>query len=166
MLRTLALATCVAAISLATTVRADEPWRSQLEVGDFDVFHKADSAAFDLQLRPGWRLWDFIGTFAGVMASAKGAVYGYGGFTFDLKLTDHWLITEDEAVGIYGDGSDKKLGNDVEFRSGIGVGYEFDNGWRAGVAIHHISNAGLGKRNPGVEIGAFTLAVPLFGPSH
>jgi lipid A 3-O-deacylase len=165
MFRALALAACVAAISLTTTVRADEPWRSQLEVGDFDVFHKADSAAFDLQLRPGWRWWDF-GTFAGVMATTKGAVYGYGGFTFDLKLTDHWLITPDAAVGFYSDGSDKKLGNNAEFRTGIAVDYQFDNGWRAGVALHHISNAGLGKHNPGVEIGAFTLAVPLFGPSR
>ena len=40
-----------------------------------------------------------------------------------------------------------------EFRSGIGAAYEFDNGWRLGADIHHISNAGLDRKNPAVEIG-------------
>src|ERR1700722_14523006 len=98
MFRGLMLAAGAAVLSFATAARADDDlWRSQLEVGSFDVFHKADSAAFDLQLRPGWRLWDF-GVFAGAMATTKNAYYGYGGFTFDLKLTDHWMILPDAAV--------------------------------------------------------------------
>ena len=56
---------------------------------------------------------------------------------------------------------DKVLGNNAEFRTGLGVAYQFDDGWRLGADFHHISNAGLGKKNPGVEIAALTLAVPL-----
>lgn len=164
MYRHVAFAACVAAVSFALPVRAeDEPWRSQLEVGSFNAFHDPKSTAFDLQLRPGWR-WLNFGTFAGVMGTTKGALYAYGGFTFDLKLDDHWIITPDAAVGYYSNGSGKKLGNESEFRTGIALDYQFDNSWRAGVALHHISNAGLGKLNPGVEIGAVTLAIPLFGP--
>jgi hypothetical protein len=165
MIRRVLIAACAAAISLAGTARAeDDLWRSQFEAGSFDVFHKADSAAFDLQLRPGWRLWDF-GVFAGGMYTTKGALMGYTGVTFDLHVTDHILILPDVAVGYYSGGSDKVLSFKAvpEFRSGIGAAYEFDNGWRLGADIHHISNAGLDRKNPGVEIAAVTLAIPLFG---
>jgi outer membrane protein OmpA-like peptidoglycan-associated protein len=162
MFRGLMLAAGAAAISCATAAHADDLWRSQFEVGSFDVFHKANSETFDLQLRPGWRLWDF-GVFAGGMYTTKNAYMGYAGITYDLRITDHILILPDAAVGFYQHGDDKNLGNTAEFRTGIGVAYEFDNGWRLGADIHHISNAGLSKRNPGVEIAAITLAVPLFG---
>jgi outer membrane protein OmpA-like peptidoglycan-associated protein len=164
MFRGLMLAASAVAISCAGAAHADDLWRSQFEAGDFDVFHKSDSAAFDLQLRPGWRLWDF-GVFAGGMYTTKGALMGYGGITFDLHVTDHILILPDAAVGYYSRGGDKVLsfGSTAEFRTGIGVAYEFDNGWRLGADIHHISNAGLDKKNPGVEIAAVTLSVPLFG---
>jgi hypothetical protein len=165
MKRGLLIAAAAAAVSIATGARADDDvWRSQLETGMFDVFHKADSAAFDLQVRPGWRLWDF-GVFAGGMYTTKGALMGYTGVTFDLHLTDHILILPDAAVGYYSPGSDKVLSFKAvpEFRTGIGAAYQFDNGWRLGADIHHISNAGLDKKNPGVEIAGVTLAIPLFG---
>lgn len=154
-----------AAISVSMgTARADDLWRSQLEVGGFDVFHDIKSASFDLQIRPGWRLWNF-GVFAGGMVTTREALMGYAGITYDLHVTDNILILPDAAVGYYSRGSDKVLsyGSTAEFRTGIGVAYEFDNGWRLGANFHHISNAGLDKKNPGVEIAALTLAVPLFG---
>ena len=67
MIRGLIFAAGAAFVSMTATAQAaDDLWRSQLEVGMFDVFHKANSASFDLQLRPGWRLWDF-GVMAGGM---------------------------------------------------------------------------------------------------
>jgi outer membrane protein OmpA-like peptidoglycan-associated protein len=165
MFRGLMLAAGAAVLSFATAAHAeDDLWRSQLEVGSFDVFHKANSEAFDLQLRPGWRLWDF-GVFAGGMATTKGALMGYGGFTLDVHLTDNIVISPDAAAGFYSRGDDKVLSfhDTAEFRTGIGVSWEFDNGWRLGADIHHISNAGLDKKNPGVEIAALTLNIPLFG---
>jgi outer membrane protein OmpA-like peptidoglycan-associated protein len=165
MIRGLMIAAGIAAVSFATAAHAeDDLWRSQLEVGSFDVFHKANSAAFDLQIRPPWRLWDF-GVFLGGMVTTKSALYGYGGFTLDIHLTDNIVISPDAAVGYYSRGEDKVLafGSPAEFRTGIGAEWEFDNGWRLGAAIHHISNAGLDKKNPGVEIAALTLNIPLFG---
>jgi outer membrane protein OmpA-like peptidoglycan-associated protein len=165
MLRGLTLAASAAVLVCVNAAKADDDlWRSQLEVGSFDVFHAAKSASFDLQLRPGWRLWDF-GVFLGGMVTTKGALMGYGGFTFDLHVTDNILILPDAAVGYYSRGGDKVLseGSVAEFRTGIGVAYEFDNGWRLGADFHHISNAGMDKKNPGVEIAALTLAIPLFG---
>jgi outer membrane protein OmpA-like peptidoglycan-associated protein len=165
MIRGLLVAASVALVSMASTARAeDDLWRSQLEVGMFDVFHKANSESFDLQLRPGWRLWDF-GVMAGGMVTTKGALMGYGGFTLDIPVTDNFFIVADASAGYYSRGDDKVLsfGSTAEFRTGGGVAYEFDNGWRLGADIHHISNAGLDKKNPGVEIAAMTLSIPLFG---
>jgi outer membrane protein OmpA-like peptidoglycan-associated protein len=165
MFRGLMLAAGAAVLSFATAAHAeDDLWRSQLEVGSFDVFHKADSASFDLQLRPPWRLWDF-GVFVGGMVTTKSALMGYGGFTLDIPVTDNFFIVADAAAGYYSRGDDKVLsfGSTAEFRTGGGVAYEFDNGWRLGADFHHISNAGLDKKNPGVEIAALTLSIPLFG---
>jgi hypothetical protein len=166
MFRGLMLAAAGAAVlSFATAAHAeDDLWRSQLEVGSFDVFHKANSESFDLQLRPGWRLWDF-GVMIGGMATTKGALMGYGGFTLDIPVIDNFFIVADATAGYYSRGNDKVLsfGSTAEFRTGGGVAYEFDNGWRLGADFHHISNAGLDKKNPGVEIAAITLSVPLFG---
>jgi outer membrane protein OmpA-like peptidoglycan-associated protein len=165
MMRGLMFAAGAAVLSLASVAHADDDlWRSQLEVGSFDVFHKADSASFDLQLRPGWRLWDF-GVFIGGMVTTKSALMGYGGFTFDLPVTDNFFIVADASVGYYSRGNDKLLafGDPAEFRLGGGVAYEFDNGWRLGAVMHHISNNGQDKKNPGVEIAALTLSIPLFG---
>src|SRR5271154_939738 len=118
MFRGLMLAAGAAVLSFATAAHAeDDLWRSQLEVGLFDVFHKADSESFDLQLRPGWRLWDF-GVFVGGFATTKGALMGYGGFTLDVHLTDNIVISPDAAVGYYSRGDDKVLafGSPAEFR--------------------------------------------------
>jgi hypothetical protein len=164
MFRNKVLVACVVFLAVSAAARADEPWRSQLEVGGFDIFHKSNSESFDLQLRPGWRLWNF-GVFAGGMATTKNAYMGYAGITYDLHVTNHILILPDAAVGYYSHGNDKILSvkSTAEFRTGIGAAYEFDNGWRLGADIHHISNAGIDKKNPGVEIAGITLAIPLFG---
>jgi outer membrane protein OmpA-like peptidoglycan-associated protein len=165
MFRGLMLAAGAAVLSFATAAHAeDDLWRSQLEVGSFDVFHKADSASFDLQLRPPWRLWDF-GVFVGGMVTTKSALMGYGGFTLDVPVTDNFFVVADASVGYYSRGDDKVLafGAPAEFRLGGGVAYEFDNGWRLGAVLHHISNNGQDKKNPGVEIAALTLSIPLFG---
>ena len=55
------------------------------------------------------------------------------------------------AVGAYEDGDQIRMGNTIEFRSGADIMYKFRNNVRVGVGIFHISNAGLGYRNPGSE---------------
>ena len=44
------------------------------------------------------------------------------------------------------------MDDSVEFLSQLELGYLFDNNHRIGIAGGHISNAGLGDRNPGTEI--------------
>ena len=43
-------------------------------------------------------------------------------------------------------------GHEIEFRSGIEVGYQNRNGWRYAMSYDHRSNTGIyGGENPGVE---------------
>jgi hypothetical protein len=39
----------------------------------------------------------------------------------------------------------------IEFRSSIKASWQFDDSSRFGVDLSHISNAGLGSRNPGAN---------------
>ncbi|WP_010137179.1 acyloxyacyl hydrolase [Oceanicola sp. S124] len=63
--------------------------------------------------------------------------------------------------GLYAQGSGPDLGNVIEFRSGIEVGFEGRNGWRYGLLYDHRSNAELSSVNPGLETLQFRVSVPL-----
>ncbi|MGH7126628.1 MAG: acyloxyacyl hydrolase [Stellaceae bacterium] len=52
------------------------------------------------------------------------------------------------------------LGSWWEFRTGAELDYRFADNRRVGVGLYHMSNAGLGKENPGVELATFVLTVP------
>ncbi|WP_157879134.1 acyloxyacyl hydrolase [Pararhodospirillum photometricum] len=65
------------------------------------------------------------------------------------------------ALGYYQRGGGRDLGYPLEFRSGLEIGWRFDGGMRAGVAMHHLSNANIGDRNPGVEELSLNLSIPL-----
>ena len=52
------------------------------------------------------------------------------------------------------------MGNTIEFRSGGDFMYRFRNNVRVGVGVFHISNAGLGYRNPGSEQIIFKYQIP------
>ena len=71
-----------------------------------------------------------------------------------------YFFTPSFGVGSYDDGSGKKLGNDLQFRTSLEVSYELKNKNRIGVSFSHISNANLGDKNPGVEILSFSYHIP------
>ena len=70
------------------------------------------------------------------------------------------FFTPSFGAGLYNDGSGKKLGNDLQFRTSFEVSYELKNKNRIGISFSHISNANLGNKNPGVEILSFSYHVP------
>ena len=88
---------------------------------------------------------------AGVMVTTDEAVYGYGGFFWDLYLTDSLVFTPNVVAGAYTQGEGKDLGHGLEFRSGLELSYQFPRGNRLGVAFNHLSNASIGNDNPGTE---------------
>ncbi|NKB19827.1 MAG: hypothetical protein GKS01_04700 [Alphaproteobacteria bacterium] len=70
-------------------------------------------------------------------------------------------MTPSFAVGAYDDSKGKDLGHTIEFRSGVELAWRFDNQMRLGLTLYHLSNAGIGDRNPGTEVLSLGLSVPL-----
>lgn len=63
--------------------------------------------------------------------------------------------------GLYAQGEGIDLGHPVEFRSGIGVCFEANNGWRWSLGIDHRSNTDQAEGNPGLETVQVRLGLPL-----
>lgn len=104
----------------------------------------------------------------------------YGPFqpSFGLSVTDEgstwigvgasWTAQYDRVYlqlslmpGLYAKGDGPDLGHEVEFRSGVELGYEAPNGWRYGLVYDHRSNADMSDVNPGMETLQFRVSIPM-----
>ena len=104
-----------------------------------------------------------ISPFIGASVTTKGGTYEYAGFGFDINITPNWVLNPNFAVGNYGPGSGTKLGSSIEFRSGLELDYRFWDQSRAGIAVQHMSNAGISRHNTGEESITLIYAIPLPG---
>ncbi len=109
----------------------------------------------------------FLKPFFGIEITNDSASYFLTGIYFEDNLGELFegdknklFFTPSFGAGIYDDGSGKKLGNDLQFRTALEVSYELKNKNRIGIAFSHISNANLGNKNPGVEILSLSYHVP------
>ena len=109
----------------------------------------------------------FLKPFFGVEFTNDSASYLLTGIYFEDNLGElfegnksKYFFTPSFGAGFYNDGSGKKLGNDLQFRTSFEVSYELKNKNRIGISFSHISNANLGDKNPGVEILSFSYQVP------
>ena len=104
----------------------------------------------------------FFTPFVGFMATTDAATYGYVGIGLDIFFGRRWVATPNFAVGLYGNGDGKDLGHAIEFRSGLEIAYRFDDYSRLGLSFTHISNAGIGSRNPGTESLVLVYSTPFY----
>jgi hypothetical protein len=116
----------------------------------------------ELQLR-GVPLWWRIEPQGGLMVTAAGSIFGWAGIAVDLPLGDSLTLTPAFGPGFYNRGDGKDLGNTLEFRTQVELAWRFDDGMRVGAQAYHISNAGLGTRNPGIEGALLVVGLPI-GP--
>ncbi len=156
-----AAAAAVLALGVSVPARAQETAYLTVQGGMFDVFDgDHDTGAFAAEYRFGEKFY-FVKPFVGMLATFKGSVYGYVGLLTDIRLLPNLVVTPSLAVGAYHEGGGKDLGAVQEFRSGIEIAYEFRNGQRIGMLLHHISNASTGDKNPGAETLMLTYSIPL-----
>ena len=143
-----------------------DPPRVALGGGVFDVLpdskkpHAAAVGMAGSEYRFGDEWWIFS-PFVGVMGTGQGAFYGYFGFGFDLNLPYNLVLTPTAAAGYFYAGQGLNLGSWWEFRTGAELDYRFADQRRIGVGFYHMSNAGLGKENPGQEMATFVFTVPM-----
>lgn len=87
----------------------------------------------------------------GVSITDQGSVWiGYGNKT-QWELGSGWFFEGSAMPGLYVEGNGEDLGGAIQFRSSLGLGYEFDNGATLSMHYDHRSNAGLDDDNPGLE---------------
>jgi hypothetical protein len=142
-----------------------DPPRIAIGGGAFDVLPnmvRPGEGATGLALgeyRFGDVLWG-MAPFVGAFGTGKGAFYGYGGFGFDINFFERFVATPTAAVGYFTHGTGIDLGAHTEFREGAEFAYRFENLNRLGVGMYHMSNAGIGKHNPGAESVTLVLTMP------
>jgi lipid A 3-O-deacylase len=106
-------------------------------------------------------LWWILSPFLGVLGTGQGAFYGYVGFGFDINFPHNIVLTPSVAGGYFDSGHGLDLGYWWEFRSGVELDYRFADRQRIGVGFYHVSNAGLGNKDPGQEMATIVFTVPM-----
>ncbi|AJE45481.1 acyloxyacyl hydrolase [Celeribacter indicus] len=85
---------------------------------------------------------------------------GFGG-AWNLFDLDGFYGELSVMAGLYDNSGDADLGSALEFRSGLELGYEWDNGVRLGLSVDHRSNANTASDNPGMETVLLRVSVPV-----
>ena len=150
----------IAMFLLAHPARADDPAFIAFSAGAFDLGKDQTAAEGRLEYRSNIRLWVFK-PFAGVMGTSDGGAFGYAGVLVDIFFGRRAVASLSFARGAYAEGSGKKLGHELEFRSQLELAYRFDDRARLGFSVSHISNASIGDKNPGAESLMLTYALPV-----
>lgn len=165
-MRKLLLSTCLL-LSINNAAHATD--YLNVYTGYFDITQDDNAAAqFGLEYRAE-DVYYGLRPAVGVNFSSDSAAYGYGGFFWDIPLTERWIFTPNFVAGAFTHGHGKDLGHGIEFRSGLELSYQFETKNRISVAFNHISNASLGTHNPGAEtlLIGYQFPLELFGePVH
>ncbi len=132
---------------------------------DFRYERRFDESILDIG--PDEDNFFFLKPFIGVEYTSDSASYFLTGIYLDDNLgqllkgnSNRLVFTPSFGAGYYDDGSGKKLGNNLEFRTSFEVSYELKNSNRIGLSFSHISNANLGTKNPGVEVLSISYQIP------
>lgn len=159
------IAITVLAINFSSAMAGRAAWAGEqallsFAAGAFDI--GKDETAFEgrVEYRPEFEFW-LLKPFAGAMATSDGGAFGYAGILYDLYIGESIVATLSFAPGAYHKGKGKRLGHGLEFRSQIELAYRFEDRSRIGLAFSHLSNGGLGRKNPGTESLFLTYAIPL-----
>jgi len=126
-------------------------WSDRDSAGVFSIEYRTSNTFEFLRLRP----------VIGILATTDESVYAWIGLSTDMTFFERIVVTLDAGVGGYDKGNGQTLGHDVNFRTGGRISWRFDNNARLGIGLHHISNAGLDKINPGTESLALYYSHPL-----
>jgi len=124
-----------------------------LGVSFHDVSGRLGSAAaLEVGYRPARRFFAGFRPDTGVMVAWDGAVYGFVGLSVPVSLPGRLTLTPSFGVGAFGAGEYTDLGSVMEFRSAISLSIPGVTAHPLDVSFYHLSNAGLRRPNPGMEV--------------
>ncbi len=148
----LLLASGFLSLGLSQVTVAENTSVLAISAGAFDVSKDDTSAELGLEYRfaPIESFYDIIPA-VGIAANADGGYWAHAGVRYDIDISDNWVLTPNFAVVGYEKGGGKDLGHGLEFRSGLEFAYKLNASSHLGIAIYHLSHAGIGGENPGQE---------------
>ena len=159
------LSAVTGALTIAQQAKAELGGYVTGGLGAFDFLHNYTAAEGRLEFRFAQSIF-FWHPLVGTMFTSAGSVYTYGGFRLEIPVGKHLLILPVATVGDYEKGGGKDLGSHIEFKTGAEIDLVFANGVRVGPAFDHISNAGIGKKNPGTESLILFWSFPIGAVKH
>lgn len=133
-----------------------------LSVGDIgidDDLERPNIVGIDYRMLP-FSEWDLIPAI-GYVYKDGGASYVYIDLRYDYWFSNDWVLVPSYGVGYFDKDDELDLGGELEFRAGIEISHRFDNKYRLGLAVFHLSNGRLYGSNPGTEALAVSLSIPL-----
>ena len=145
---------CVNRLALA------EDDRLVINAGAGGIFDPAGYVFGGVEYQPacgcaGIRPWFFLG------GGEQGLFYAAAGGLMEVPLGEDWILTPAIGVGYYQAQDPLDLGCGVEFRSSLELARRLANSRRLGLGIAHLSNASLGRINPGTEWLYLSWSFPL-----
>lgn len=146
------------ALPLVREPTADVVWQAGL-VGIFDHEARDTFGSVELRLHQNWHS---LRPWAGLTIVDSGAWFTGAGLISDVRLTPKSRLTLGTGPFYYSHGKDDDdLGFSLEFYSFIELSWARKHDTRLGLRLGHLSNAGLGRRNPGTEILSLVVSIPL-----
>jgi lipid A 3-O-deacylase len=159
-LRSCALALLASWVAIPADARGETGVLS-IGAGCVDVVRKRDpSPQMVLEYRTGGRAHPLQVVLVATMTRESSAFLGMG-LEFELALGRHLKLPPSFAPGYYYQGNGMDLGASLEFRSQLELGFGFRSGQRLSVNFGHLSNAGVGRINPGLESLTLAWQLPL-----
>ena len=141
--------------------RSDATPRFAISAGEWVDRRASPQGELYLRYDLGHKLGPF-GTAIGFSYAEAGETWVGIGSTYAFNFGNSPFYGELHSMpGLYFDNGGFDLGGELQFRSGIELGYENKAGWRYALSYDHRSNADLRSRNPGVETVQFRVSVPL-----
>jgi hypothetical protein len=147
------------AMPIVHETTADVVWQMGL-IGIFDHEARDTFASVELRLRKNWHQ---LRPWAGLTLVDSGAWFTGAGLIYEFHLSPNSRFTLGSGPFYYSQGKDQNddLGFSLEFYSFAEVSWVWKRDTRLGLRLGHLSNAGLGRRNPGTEILSFVISIPL-----
>ena len=146
----------------ATNCFASSETQSYTAVSAGSVFYQEDQVGSEIYIRRDTR--HMTGPFQmtyGLSVTDTSDVWAGMGHSYTLPyFSDNVFVQLHAMTGLFLRGQGPDIGGLIEFRSGIEVGYQSNNGIRYGVAFDHRSNLGIYSPNPGLETLQFRVSIP------
>ena len=143
----------ILALAISPLSYADHQHTLAFSAGVFEAFENNDSAAeigIEYRFAPQPSIFNLIPTL-GLAMNSDGGYWGYAGVRYDWQISQKWILTPNFAIAAYEEGGGTDLGHDIEFRTGLDLGYQLTDTSRLALGIYHMSNADIADDNPGSE---------------